>query len=192
MMLDCGEGTVNQLCSHFGDAVAAQVFKSMRAVFVSHRHADHHGGLLSLLRAVQANQSPSLLLIAEAIVIQSVRTREWNPGFLASSTPADANWPDGAAYNLLTSQFVRAFASVPVLHCKGAHGCALEIVVNHCARKIVYSGDTRPCNLLVRHRRSWRPPRHLPALPSGYDRKGSRRADPRSHIQRRPRARCQE
>ena len=41
MILDCGEGTSGQLYRHYGDHMN-NVLKNLKAVFVSHLHADHH------------------------------------------------------------------------------------------------------------------------------------------------------
>jgi len=42
MLLDCGENTCGQLYRHFGSANMVNVLQKLRAVFVSHLHADHH------------------------------------------------------------------------------------------------------------------------------------------------------
>ena len=42
MLLDCGENTLGQLYRHFGSANITTVLEKLRAVFVSHLHADHH------------------------------------------------------------------------------------------------------------------------------------------------------
>ena len=42
MLLDCGENTLGQLYRHFGSANIVDVLQKLRAIFVSHLHADHH------------------------------------------------------------------------------------------------------------------------------------------------------
>ncbi|KAL1738920.1 beta-lactamase-like protein, partial [Schizophyllum fasciatum] len=54
ILLDCGEGTWGQLAREYGtDARAPEnvydVLRDIKCVFVSHLHADHHGGLAMLL-----------------------------------------------------------------------------------------------------------------------------------------------
>jgi ribonuclease Z len=56
MFLDCGEGTIGQLlrASHVGKEEekswnAASVLRNVKAVWISHPHADHHLGILRLL-----------------------------------------------------------------------------------------------------------------------------------------------
>jgi len=42
MLLDCGENTLGQLYRHFGSENIVGILRKLRAVFVSHLHADHH------------------------------------------------------------------------------------------------------------------------------------------------------
>lgn len=50
-LLDCGEGTLGQIRRLFGDEEAADVLRNLRCVVVSHVHADHHLGVVSLIKA---------------------------------------------------------------------------------------------------------------------------------------------
>ena len=49
VVLDCGEGTLGQLVRLRGYQGALQVLRGLRAVYVSHQHADHHLGLVNLI-----------------------------------------------------------------------------------------------------------------------------------------------
>lgn len=49
-MLDCGEGTYGQLVRFYGPKEVDTVLGKLRAVFISHLHADHHIGLVGLLK----------------------------------------------------------------------------------------------------------------------------------------------
>lgn len=51
MILDCGEGSWGQLVRLLGRTAASRVAAHLTAVYVSHHHADHHIGLISLLQA---------------------------------------------------------------------------------------------------------------------------------------------
>jgi glyoxylase-like metal-dependent hydrolase (beta-lactamase superfamily II) len=48
-LLDAGEGTLGQLRRRFTPEGAAEVINSLAFVSISHMHADHHGGLSSVL-----------------------------------------------------------------------------------------------------------------------------------------------
>jgi ribonuclease Z len=44
MILDCGEGSLSQLVRLHGFARAQQILRDLKAIYVSHQHADHHLG----------------------------------------------------------------------------------------------------------------------------------------------------
>ncbi|XP_024533168.1 tRNAse Z TRZ4, mitochondrial isoform X2 [Selaginella moellendorffii] len=48
MLLDCGEGTYGQLLRRFGPSTDS-VVAGLRLIWISHIHADHHGGLSRIL-----------------------------------------------------------------------------------------------------------------------------------------------
>ena len=52
LLLDCGEGILGQIETHFSAATAAAVLGTLAGVWVSHAHADHHAGLPALLERV--------------------------------------------------------------------------------------------------------------------------------------------
>ncbi|WVZ72942.1 hypothetical protein U9M48_021323 [Paspalum notatum var. saurae] len=49
ILLDCGEGTLGQLKRRFGVNGADEAVKSLRCIWISHIHADHHTGLARIL-----------------------------------------------------------------------------------------------------------------------------------------------
>jgi len=50
-MVDAGEGTLNQICLMGNAAEANNIILRLRALFVTHSHADHYLGVLSVVRA---------------------------------------------------------------------------------------------------------------------------------------------
>lgn len=50
-MLDCGEGTYGQLVKLLGAADSDRVLRTLAAVYISHKHVDHHIGFIQLLLA---------------------------------------------------------------------------------------------------------------------------------------------
>ncbi|KAJ8440007.1 hypothetical protein Cgig2_020495 [Carnegiea gigantea] len=49
LLLDCGEGTLGQLKRRFGVEGADNAVRSLRCIWISHIHADHHTGLARIL-----------------------------------------------------------------------------------------------------------------------------------------------
>ncbi|XP_042308509.1 zinc phosphodiesterase ELAC protein 2 [Sceloporus undulatus] len=163
LILDCGEGTFGQLCRHYGDEID-KILCNIAAVFVSHIHADHHTGLLNILlqrhRAFMTlGQSPSpLLLVAPTQLMTWLH--QYNDhcqeilGHI-NMIPArflmegcDVFKPKAKAFiGLLLEKYdFSRFQTCEVRHCKNAFACSM---VHKSGWKIVYSGDTMPCEALV-------------------------------------------
>lgn len=50
MLMDCGESTYNQIVQFFGVEKTREILRKLKVIYVSHLHADHHIGLITLLR----------------------------------------------------------------------------------------------------------------------------------------------
>ncbi|XP_069338058.1 zinc phosphodiesterase ELAC protein 2 isoform X3 [Eulemur rufifrons] len=164
LLLDCGEGTFGQLCRHYGEQVD-RVLGTLAAVFVSHLHADHHTGLLNILlqreRALASLGKP----LHPLLVVAPTQLRAWLQQYHnqcqallhhVSMIPAKclqkgAEVSDPTVERLIGSLLgkcdLEEFQTCLVRHCKHAFGCAL---VHTSGWKVVYSGDTMPCDALVR------------------------------------------
>ncbi|XP_023043853.1 zinc phosphodiesterase ELAC protein 2 isoform X2 [Piliocolobus tephrosceles] len=164
LLLDCGEGTFGQLYRHYGDQVD-RVLGSLAAVFVSHLHADHHTGLLNILlqreRALASLGKP----LHPLLVVAPTQLKAWLQQYHnqcqevlhhISMIPAKclqegAEISSPAVASLISSLLgtcdLEEFQTCLVRHCKHAFGCAL---VHTSGWKVVYSGDTMPCEALVR------------------------------------------
>ncbi|EDW32383.1 GL11605 [Drosophila persimilis] len=122
MLLDCGEGTYGQIVRLYGSARAVEVLRQLQAVYVSHLHADHHIGLIGLLRERRqlAPKATPLLLLAP---------RQIEPWL--EFTPPDREIEDA--------------------HCTNSFGVSLTLKAHHDGEpvKITYSGDTMPCLDLI-------------------------------------------
>ncbi|XP_005067677.1 zinc phosphodiesterase ELAC protein 2 isoform X2 [Mesocricetus auratus] len=163
MLLDCGEGTFGQLCRHYGQQID-RVLCNLTAVFVSHLHADHHTGLLNILlqreHALESLGKPFQPLL----VVAPTQLRPWLQQYHnqcqeilhhISIIPAKC-LQKGAEVSspsierlislLLETCDLEEFQTCLVRHCKHAFGCAL---VHSSGWKVVYSGDTMPCEALI-------------------------------------------
>ncbi|XP_077110736.1 zinc phosphodiesterase ELAC protein 2 isoform X2 [Ranitomeya variabilis] len=164
LLLDCGEGTFGQLHRHYGDRVD-EVLTRLSAVFISHIHADHHTGLLRLVlereRALASLGKPfsPIMVIGPTILMtwlnqynDSCQEVLHNISFIPSwslmeTSEVDCPKTRGLIAALLETYRLEKFQTCFVRHCKNAFGCA---IVHQSGWKLVFSGDTMPCDALVR------------------------------------------
>ncbi|KAL7057573.1 hypothetical protein AAHC03_016722 [Spirometra sp. Aus1] len=48
ILMDCGEGTLNQLYAMLGVEGAHRLLRGLKLILITHMHADHHGGVLTI------------------------------------------------------------------------------------------------------------------------------------------------
>jgi ribonuclease Z len=155
MLLDIGEGTVGQILrARAGDnsnhTTTADTLAKIRAVWISHPHADHHLGILRLLSERNAQEHP-LLLLAPTSLFRFLREYESvDPDIQKSYIAIDCkdlvqeNPPVVAM--LQQALGVTGCRSVPVAHC--AHSYAVVLDGTSFGR-LAYSGDCRPSRELA-------------------------------------------
>ncbi|XP_043196088.1 ribonuclease Z, mitochondrial-like isoform X2 [Amphibalanus amphitrite] len=157
ILLDCGEGTHGQLVRLQGSECAAETLRRLSAIYISHLHADHHIGLISILearrRALGADHKPCLLMAPAPITnylnmyhtkmapLRDTFTLVHNAGLLSSRSP-----PPDWITRRLTEAGLTEFTTCLVRHCPLAYGVRLAHTEG---QEVVYSGDTRPCDELV-------------------------------------------
>lgn len=177
MFLDCGEGTLRQLYKCYGEEVADYILSNLKCVFVSHIHGDHHLGLIriiqrrhKLLRLRQQKHSaspvatetiPPLLIIGPNILRGFMEEYRRSCEHLLfwflnaklfvedQSNESPALPPALCPRNVLPvlqGLGLTSFETVNVIHVAQSFG----VVLTHKEGwKLVYSGDTRPCEDLV-------------------------------------------
>lgn len=78
VLLDSGEGTYGQLVRHFGVTGAETVLSDLKAIYVSHLHADHHIGLIGILSVRQKMKASGLLKLDQPIyLLAPVQIMTW-------------------------------------------------------------------------------------------------------------------
>lgn len=92
LLFDCGEGTLGQLKRVFADQELKEVLRGLKAIVISHMHADHHLGTVSVIKAwyeevhgAQPAPSPSADASVESLfegqarlaVISEVAMQSW-------------------------------------------------------------------------------------------------------------------
>jgi ribonuclease Z len=175
MMADCGEGSLGQLYRRYGAEKAEVIIRRLSLVWISHIHADHHVGLPALLaartRLLGPDCAPLLVIgprplrraLGSYAALEPMRfrfveaahtTEEANAAAAAGALNEDNEPVVPADVHAAIEEGKKAFGlskleSVRVVHC--AHSFGLVIESDDAAPfKIVFSGDTRPCDALVK------------------------------------------
>lgn len=173
-ILDCGEGSLSQIYRCFPEKVADEIILNLKAIFLSHVHADHHLGTVNVLqkreqllaakkRAQEEENSMTsadsatsdchgdVVVIAPAILTSWISRYgeliEKLPCKLISCHTLTKDKIENGPMNSCSAAVVDLhFETVPVIHCFDAYG----VVVRHATGwSVVYSGDTRPCPRLI-------------------------------------------
>ncbi|KAG8052714.1 hypothetical protein GUJ93_ZPchr0001g29504 [Zizania palustris] len=175
ILFDCGEGTLGQLKRRFGISGADEVVKSLKCIWISHIHADHHTGVARVL-ALRSKLLEEFLdcrhtLKSSIEAFLSDSATESATSQLENTIFAPGSRMENYSRKSLSSRDISALVklkevlhesglevlySVPVVHCPLAFGVVLRAKekVNSAGKaipgwKVVYSGDTRPCPALV-------------------------------------------
>ncbi|XP_021942472.1 ribonuclease Z, mitochondrial-like [Zootermopsis nevadensis] len=156
ILLDCGEGTYGQLVRFYGPREVDAVLRKLRAVFISHLHADHHIGLVGLLKGrKRALPQSQVFLIAPRQIMSWLNLYHccFEPVLQEFMLVANGvlqmgmkNIKADVYSQLLASLHMSDISTVSVRHCPNAFGVAFS---HSDGWKITYSGDTMPCDDLV-------------------------------------------
>ncbi|KAL7268812.1 hypothetical protein RUND412_008550 [Rhizina undulata] len=160
ILFDCGENTLGQLGRSFGDQLP-KVLKDLRAVYISHLHADHHLGFVAVLKAwymealkngTKETDRKGLITVvaprkfdtwlreyADVEVFGRDRIR-----FISCEELRYANSNNYKA--ALESLSLTSIAAAPAYHCQSSFTTAWTF---NSTFKFAYSGDTRPTAAFV-------------------------------------------
>jgi len=180
ILLDVGEGTIGQLLRALPlmeneslndhSAAAANLLLSIKAVWVSHPHADHHLGLLRLLTDRQAAishccaggadnllagiDSDPVVVIGPPPILDFLKEYEVVDSRIACSyrgldcrelisnpNRPRASSPQVMQENSLLGGQITSVQAIPVAHCPYSYAVVLE---GTAFGKVAYSGDCRP------------------------------------------------
>ncbi|XP_015188862.1 PREDICTED: ribonuclease Z, mitochondrial isoform X2 [Polistes dominula] len=157
ILLDCSEGTLSQLARVYGMTELDHILSTIKAIYVSHMHADHHLGLVGIILArARVTKEPVALLMPDTL-------KSWmnycyerfdqfkecvkyisNDDLLAHRVKRQNVVT--IKQNLFNKLKIKALETTLVRHCNLSYGVSL-IFEND--KKVVYSGDTMPCNSLI-------------------------------------------
>lgn len=169
-LFDCGENTLGQLRRTYGPEGTVEVLRDLRAIWISHLHADHHLGTASVVRAwheATIDDRPGQQLLVASHHHFLAWLREYaqleGPAVLGLSRvrlaplelPGGARGEkDGTVANPLIfsledmSRFgLSRVDAVRVEHCLGALAC---VFTWPSGLKVAYSGDCRPSDAFAR------------------------------------------
>ncbi|KAJ3193795.1 hypothetical protein HK101_004059 [Irineochytrium annulatum] len=148
VLLDAGEGTLGQIALHFGLKRAEEVIRDLGLLFVSHLHADHHLGVFGILK-LRREPMPELTLLAPKRYITWLREYDAGCEDLGMEGVRMISCEEAATSGVSWTGCIgmKAVKSVRVNHCPGAFALVLEA---DSGPKVVFSGDCRPSNELVR------------------------------------------
>ncbi|PLW10452.1 hypothetical protein PCANC_23155 [Puccinia coronata f. sp. avenae] len=158
VLLDAGEGTLGQIKRKFGLAWK-DTLRNLKIIFISHLHADHHCGLASLLQErsrlddcaplALVSQYGIYLYLSEKSVIEPLglamgRIQWFNSEHLLQSS--DKSVPTKRKLQALISSELE-IETILVDHWGKCFGICIEDKKE--VWKIVFSGDTKPCQALI-------------------------------------------
>ncbi len=152
VLMDCGEGTYGQLCRLHGDAGVRRTLEQLRVLFISHMHADHHLGALRLLaeRARLGGDNGRICVVAPKEFgpwIGSALSNDGGARDMQLFDAAELTDPQTSAARFFSDSLGLEIGTVRVPHCVDSF--ALILADQAEKWKLVYSGDTRPCDALV-------------------------------------------
>ncbi|CAG0919013.1 unnamed protein product [Notodromas monacha] len=173
ILMDCGEGTLGQIARFFGAKNHVEgknvwdVLRELDAIYVSHLHADHHIGLVGLLRARKRAFDKSLgggEIFKPVMLLAPVGLKWWlnwfsdvfediRPSFvffdnrdLMREESGTLRAPD-CVESLKRALDLEELETCFVPHCLHAFGFRFR---PRGGRSLVYSGDCRPSDNLVK------------------------------------------
>lgn len=159
-ILDCGEGTLYSIIRQFGPQKYLEKLCNLKFIFSSHLHADHHIGLVNILlereqsfNQLNRNPGPLTIFMADAVYdflklydqnFESIR-------HLFNFEPLPIKGQISVHQEKTKRLGVEEIIIAKVPHCYQSSGVSITMKKEDGENfKIVYSGDTLPCEPLVR------------------------------------------
>uniref|UniRef100_A0A6B2EER2 Zinc phosphodiesterase ELAC protein 2 n=1 Tax=Phlebotomus kandelakii TaxID=1109342 RepID=A0A6B2EER2_9DIPT len=154
ILLDCGEGSLGQILRFYGTEKGREILRSLQAIYISHLHADHHIGLIGILRARRRcfevfREEDKLMLLAPQQISSWLSFYNHQIDAISDDfvlIPNSQMLTNPLESNALTEMGIGRVTTCFVPHCPHSFGVALDLTNGV---KITYSGDTRPSKDLI-------------------------------------------
>jgi len=170
LLMDCGEGTLLQMKKLYACDKHEEELIKVKAIFVSHYHADHHTGICSIVSERHEAFRKRNLPYEKLILCIPRNLNRWliaidkyfDSHFLnsvsiiyndilqmgAESGCKDADFLN-CYRNLKSVLKMKTFETVPVDHAQHSHALVFETNDDDEPFKLVFSGDCRPSEMLA-------------------------------------------
>ncbi|TVY27755.1 Ribonuclease Z [Lachnellula hyalina] len=161
-LLDCGENTLGQLKRVYGEGLP-EVLRDLKAIWISHLHADHHLGTAAVIKAWAAEtalhdltKNNKLRVVSHggmtAWLEEYSEVEDYGYGRVETLMVGRSNWKFWDFNHHFKPQEVKetgisSIQACPVEHC---HGAAAVVINFSNGFKLAYSGDCRPSENFVR------------------------------------------
>ncbi|XP_055317663.1 ribonuclease Z, mitochondrial-like [Sitodiplosis mosellana] len=158
ILLDCGEGTVGQICRFYGSRTE-DVIRNIKALHITHMHGDHHMGVMDLIRTRQKympqNRPPLLLMAPEQQFSALLNFYEENFGnvrdeFIMINNEDLIN--SGLTDEQKALLNINDLKTCRVPHLEFSYAISIKSNIlpdNKEEFKLTFSGDTIPCDSLI-------------------------------------------
>lgn len=155
-LFDAGESTLGQLRRMYGFAKTDEILADLKAIWISHLHADHHLGTASIIKAwrdVTASHSPSprLLVASHGNMLDWLReysdVEDYGYSRLVLAAIRGSGVPESIQEPFILNPALAAetglvrIDAARVDHCHGALACVFTFPSG---LRVAYSGDCRP------------------------------------------------
>eukprot|EP00501_MAST-03F_sp_TOSAG23-6_P000755 GSMAST32.ASY1.ANO1.783.1 assembled CDS len=163
-LMDCGEGTYGQLLRLVGPTKIEKTLAEIQCIYISHMHADHNLGIVRILSERPEGQDEITgVEIEPVLVIGPSNLHRWLLEYQEINSSIVGKWtfvrnrdimtPNNCAGAELARRCGINIFNIRVFHPADAYGLIVTAsggVPRTLGWKIVYSGDTRPCDALIR------------------------------------------